>query len=435
MVLLLATSRAQVAFTGFWVLLPRWSRWVLAAIFVLGGLSALQAPLLRWALLEWGLSLLLLISTFVVAAARRELGERIDIVLVLLFFSTALAYAVTTCSIYFAMLLVGPTYRLGFDVRELYTGFSNIRFFGCVQTMLLPFLLLPALYWGKTLTHRALLWSVPAIWWMLAIGSGTRGTWAALIVGVIAVLCVGGGCGRKWVFWQFGVFLSGLIIYALFILGLPQLLESPATFINRTGDIVSLSSREVIWSLAWQFSSEKPWLGVGPMHFAYWENAIAAHPHNAVLQWLAEWGIPAGLLFTGLWVAGGIALTVYVRRTAEQGEDRARFFRAALLAALTGASAQAMVDGVMVMPVSQMLLVLLAGWAMGMMPRSQLSPVASIVERTLLRLAMIFATMAIAYGAAPEIGDLARRQKIYLEERYETGRLLPRFWTQGWIRP
>lgn len=435
LVLVLTASRAKVAFAGAWADLPRWSRRVLGAVFALGIVSAVQAPLPRWALLEWGMSVLLLTTALAVAAARRELGGQMDRMLVLLFFSTALAYTVTACGVYVLMFLVGPAHRLGFDMSELYTGFSNIRFFGYVQTMLLPFLLLPALYWGTTWARRTLLWSVPAVWWMLAIGSGTRGTWVALMVGVIAVLWVGGGCGRRWAFWQFGGFLSGLTAYALFVLGIPQLFELPGSFLHRTGDIISLSLREVIWSLAWQFSSEHPWLGVGPMHFAYGENAVAAHPHNAVLQWLAEWGIPAGLLFTGLWAASGIAFTAYVDRAAEEGEERTRLFRVALLAALSGASAQAMVDGILVMPVSQMLLVLLAGWAMGMMPRRHSIPGIGIVERTLLGFTVVVASMTVVFGVVPEIGDLAGRQKVYLEGLYESGRLLPRFWTQGWIKP
>ena len=435
LVLVLTASRAKIAFADAWADLPRWSRWALAAVFALGMVSAVQAPLPRWGLLEWGMSVLLLTTALAVAAARRELGKQMDMMLVLLFFSTALAYTVTTCGVYVLMLLVGPAYGLGFDMRELYTGFSNIRFFGYVQTMLLPFLLLPALYWGTTRGRLVLLWSVPAIWWMLAIGSGTRGTWVALTAGIIAALWFGGSCGRKWAVWQLGGFLTGLLCYLLFVLAVPQLFDLPVSFLHRTGDIVSLSLREVIWSLAWQFVLDHPWLGVGPMHFAYWAKVVAAHPHNAVLQWLAEWGTPAALLLIGLWAAGGMALAAYVRRTAAQGDDRAQFFRVALLAALTGASAQAMVDGVLVMPVSQMLLVLLAGWAMGMMWHLKPIHILGTTERVLLALTVFFAATVSVWGVVPEIGDLLVRYNAFIEVRYENEILRPRFWTQGWIRP
>jgi hypothetical protein len=182
-----------------------------------------------------------------------------------------------------------------------------------------------------------------------------------------------------------------------------------------------------------QFSSENPWFGIGPMHFAYWKNEVAAHPHNVVLQWFAEWGVPAGLLLAGLWVSSGFALAEYTRRMADQSEIRTRYFRAALLAALTGASAQAMVDGVMVMPVSQTLLALLAGWAVGVMHCPRLRLLIGSVERVLLTLSILFAVIAVIFGIAPEIGNLVERQKTYLEGLQEGARLLPRFWAQGWI--
>jgi O-antigen ligase len=41
---------------------------------------------------------------------------------------------------------------------------------------------------------------------------------------------------------------------------------------------------------------QNPWLGVGPLHFSSVRNPIAAHPHQAILQWLAEWGFIATIL-------------------------------------------------------------------------------------------------------------------------------------------
>lgn len=439
MLVTLTTPDVLHGIAGIWAELRSWIRIALAAVCVLGFTSSLLAPLPRWALLEWGLLLLLLTAALAVAANRRTLGDALsdhaDPLLVLLFFATAAAYAVTTCSVYGAMLLVGSAYGQGFDIRELYTGFSNVRFFGHVQTMLLPFLLLPAMWWGTTRARRVLLWSVPAIWWMLAVGSGTRGTWAALLAGVIAAVIFGGNTGRLWAKWQVAGLGAGMLCYGAFVLGIPQLMDLPASYLHRAGDIISLSRREVLWETALVYAAQHPLLGVGPMHYAYWANEVAAHPHNAVLQWLAEWGVPAGLLLTGVWAAGGISLAAQVRRAAEQGDERARLFRVALLAALTGASAQAMVDGVLVMPVSQVLLALLAGWAIGMMPGAAGARVAGRGERLLLTLAVLFAAAAVVYGVAPEIGQLAERQQAFLAGRDPNTILLPRLWALGWIRP
>jgi putative inorganic carbon (HCO3(-)) transporter len=401
---------------GSWMLLPPWIRAAFLGVFALGFVSSLLAPLPHWALLEWGLLWLLLIMALCVAEQRRRFGEVLDRLLVLLLFATATAYAVSVCVVYVAMLLIGPEYGQIFDVRELYVSFSNVRFFGHIQTMVLPFLLLPAMWWGTTWCRRLVLWSVPALWWMLAVGSGTRGTWIALLVGVIAVAIYGGLAGRRWIRWQLGGLIGGCLCYALFIWMIPQLLERPVWFLHRTADMVSLSLREVLWATALDFSIQHPWFGVGPMHYAYFADKVAAHPHNAVLQWLAEWGIPAALLLT----------------VAHAG-DKVAMVPVALLAALGGASAQAMVDGVLVMPISQTLLVLLCGSAMGMyFTRDSVRH--SNVQCVLLVFMTVFAAAVVVRGVIPDIGRIAEREKAYLATQPPDTPLFPRFWTLGWIR-
>ncbi len=428
----LAVPGAAAPAAAVWSGLSRAIRLALLSALVFGLMSSLIAPLPRWALLEWGQTWLLLLLVLGVAAERRRFGDRLDPLLVLLFFATATAYAVTTCSVYVTMLLVGPVYGLGFNVRELYGSFSNLRFFGHIQTMLLPFLLLPAMWWGTTRLRRALWWSIPAIWWMLAVGSGTRGTWVALLVGVIAVSIYCGQTGRQWIKWQLRGLLCGALCYGVFIWAIPQLLEQPVWFLHRAGDIVSLSLREVLWSTALDFTVRHPLLGVGPMHYAYFATEVAAHPHNAVLQWLAEWGIPAALLLTGVCAAAGLAFAGHVRRTVEQAGEQKGMVMIALLAALAGAAAQAMVDGVLVMPVSQILLVLLCGWAMGIYFTTH-AVRSGPVQYAMLVVLTVIAAGAVVYGVAPEIGRIAEREKSYLAAHPPDTPLYPRFWTQGWI--
>jgi O-antigen ligase len=433
-VLFVVFSKAGVAVLDVWADLPRWSRWASGFAFALGCVSASQSVLPRWAFLEVGHLFLLMVAALAVAAARRVFGSRCDEWLILLFFSIALAYSVSAGSVYVVMLLIGPDYNVGFDLRELYTGFSNVRFFGHIQTFLLPFLLLPAMYWGATRTRLAFFVMVPALWWMLAIGSGTRGTWVALLIGIVAALTVGGRPARRWALWQGAGVLCGLICYGIFVMGIPRLFELPPSFLHRAGDIASLSGRDVLWSSAWQFIVNEPWLGIGPMHYAYWAKAVGAHPHNAVLQWLIEWGVPAGVLLTGLWVAGGVAFAAHVRRLpVDPDDDRVPIFHAALLAALAGASAQAMVDGVLVMPVSQILMVLLAGWAIGLMPCIKHPAGKSNSMRGVMIVVVLLAMGAVVYGVSPELGELTGQQPPSIDARNPGENFFPRFWVQGWI--
>ncbi len=432
-VLVLAIPDQARSLADTWGLLSRWTRMALAGAFVLGLASSLLAPLPRWALLEWGLLLLLLVLVLCIAAQRRQLGESVDRLLVLLLFATAAAYTVSVCAVYVGMLLTGSAYGQIFDIRELYVSFSNVRFSGHVQTMLLPFLLLPAMWWGSTPVRRVLLWSVPALWWMLVIGSGTRGTWVALLVGVVAVWMFGGGRSRQWIKWMTGGLLCGLLCYAVFIVLVPMLLEQPTVFTYRPNDFISLSRREVLWAAAAGYAAQHPLLGIGPIHYAYFATEVAAHPHNAVLQWLAEWGLPAALLFTAVSAVAGLTFAGWVKRTADTAGKGQGLVRVALLAALTGAAAQAMVDGVLVMPVSQTLLVLLCGWAAGMYFADRFEQHCGTVERAVLMAVTLLAAAVVAYGVAPEIGQVVEREKAYLKASPPNTLLLPRFWTQGWI--
>lgn len=416
-----------------WNSVSSWIRWAFAVALALGLLSSLQSALPRWAFLEWAMMVLLGILALAIAAERRRWGAA-DEWLAVLLFSMAAAYSVTALSIYCAMLLVAPAYGVGFDIRELYATFSNVRFFGHIQTMALPFLVLPVLWWGRSRWQRMLLWSVPVIWWILAIGSGTRGTWVALAVGAVAAVAYGGAAGRRWLRGQIFAFGLGLLGYAVFVLGLPLLIDLPPTFLHRAGDILSLSRREDLWLAVAQQVAAHPLLGIGPMHYAYWSGEIAAHPHNAVLQWAAEWGLPAALSMTAVWAWGGLAFAGWVRGMTGLDDGRGPVFRLALLAALAGASAQAMVDGVLVMPVSQILLALLAGWALGTMLSSAPERPASSRAKFALAITVIVSAVAVVGGVRPEIGRLAERQKAYLDARVQGTILLPRFWALGNIR-
>lgn len=417
-----------------WASLQPWIRWAWAAVFALGLISSLLAALPRWALLEWGMSWLLLMLVLAIASQRLKKGAWLDRGLPLLFFATATAYLVSCTTLYLTMLIAGPTYGQGFNVLDLYHGFSNLRFFGYLQTMLLPFLLLPALWWGTTSARRWLLWTVPLGWWMLVIGSGSRGTWIALLVGAVAVSLFAGRPGRNWLRWQLVALTGGAACYLLFILWLPQWLAQPATYLHRAGDIMSLSLRETLWIESLQFFRDHPWLGLGPMHFAQAGARVAAHPHNAVLQWLAEWGLPATLLLTAICATAGLAFAVHVRRIVQADNEHPVQVRVPLLAALAGVAAQSMVDGVLVMPVSQILLALLVGWAVGLYfeKRCRAESCDVAICRAMAAVTAMAAVL-VGLGVAPEISRIAERELTYPPERPGVANLMPRFWAQGRI--
>ncbi len=418
--------------SGTWMLLPPWVRGALAVTFVLGLVSTIRAPLPRWALLEWSLYWLLIVLLLSVAGQFRRFGQKAEVAMVVLIFASATAYSASSSVVYVSMLLFAADYGQIFDIRELYVSFSNMRFFGHIQTMLLPFLLLPAMWWGSSRLRRAALWIVPAIWWTLVVASGTRGTWVALFLGLVAVALYSGSVGRRWIKWQVSGLVCGLACYALFILMIPKWLNQPAWLLQRAGEIMTLSLRDVLWRNALTFTADHPVLGVGPMHYAYSATVVGAHPHNALLQWSAEWGLPSAVLFFGVCTFAGLAYAKYVRHQTGLEAGRPAMFRTAMLAALVGAAAQAMVDGVLVMPVSQVILAGLCGCAVAMTYADE--SVRDQVKRPVwLVVVTVFAAAGLVYGVMPEITRIEERERAYLAASPPDTQLLPRFWTHGLI--
>lgn len=233
----------------------------------------------------------------------------------------------------------------------------------------------------------------------------------------------------RWAFafmrWQLLAAALGLAMYWLLFYSLPPLLGMEVGVENRLDNLSSLSGREVIWRLAWEYMLAHPWLGVGPMHFAALPNPVGAHPHNAILQLLAEWGIPAALAAVVLALGGLIAFARPLRQKVD-------VLRLALLTSLLAACVQSMVDGVIVIPYTQTWLAVLAGWALGVhwsgQPVPQASPSRFISSG--LRVGAVLALGLLIWGVWPEILNRPEATAAYLEHHDS---LVPRYWAQGWI--
>ena len=175
---------------------------------------------------------------------------------------------------------------------------------------------------------------------------------------------------------------------------------------------------------------ERPWLGFGPMHFADIANDIAAHPHQAILQWASEWGVPSALCVMVLAVRSGWVAMGMLRRC-QLSMASVDLLRLCLFAALVGAMTQAMVDGVIVMPNSQLWLALVVGWLMALHVRQ--APAGD--SRPLLYWAWMSASVLavglLVFVAIRDVPHLVERQRHYIGT--SDGLLQPRFWTQGVI--
>lgn len=393
----------------------------------LGAISAAMSQFPRWAFLEVAWLLALMAGILFIANLRFDAGEVFDRIVFAIVVASCLLYLLNFFAVY-ATLFAG----IPLIAWDMFHGFSNPRFFGQFQTMTLPFLALLVFY-AKTIMHKIGAFALLGAWWMLSFASGTRGTWLSMLVALVMVSIVGKTAGRLWTRLQIYGVVIGLALYSFLFYVVPDLLGTKGLLINRLPNITGLSLRDVLWSRAWDMILTNPLLGVGPMNFATQPNGIGAHPHNSVLQIAAEWGIPALSLAGGVILLGFFRLAQYLGKYEQQVSSQI-MLPIALFGALIAAATQSLVDGIIVMPYSQILLILLYGWSIGWYytSGSQVSTVRACSFRIIgMALTSVLLLVVIACTAFPEAMHLQQREQEFKMKHGDY--FLPRFWRQGWI--
>ena len=412
---------------------PRLARLGLGAVLGLGIVSSALAPASFYALLEVGhFSLLFLVAGGVAAAARRAPKQTKRFLL------GSVAISVLLYTVYFAASYVAATALPAFDVgRETITGFGNVRFFNQYQTWTLPLLAgaaiaLPKGQWA----FKGTVLTLASFWWALVLASNVRGTVVAMAIAAAGVWLLFRDRSYRWLGVQaVALLLGGALYYFLFTSGggaTPQVVE-------RLGEVGPRSGRLQHWTKCLGMALADPWLGAGPMHYAWPPNdfAKAAHPHNAFFQWLSEWGIPSTALMSGLVVWGGWSwIRREVRGTLEDTTE-VNGVRVALVASLLAGTAHAMVSGIIVMPVSQMLLVLVGGWAWGRHCGGRGSGNSNpelFSFRAQAALCVLIAASTGAVGASLHDLTAAEERREAFAEAVDRNRFSPRYWTQGYLQ-
>ena len=392
-------------------------------IFILvlfGAVSALMADYPIWAFKEWARYAGLLILALVTAHCARQS-----------WFLKAIVYLLATAAFlnafqFFVYYLSAITTGiLMFNADLFFTGFSNPRFLNQFQMLFMPILAYLTLHhWQAKHRYTKLLASVFFIslllHWCIAFSLGGRGLWLGLAASHMALMLF---FPRFWrlLAIQAAAGLLGFILFYLMFTVVPEWLGQASSV--RDSMRFGLSKRDVIWQMAWDMFLANPWLGVGPMHFSAEVNSIAAHPHQVVLQWLAEWGIFATLAAVFIAVGGMFHGLRFVRSKEGQPLD------AALWMSILGALALAQVDGVFVMPYTETWLAILIGLAVARW--SKPSTEESRVQTYSLRILAIPVILILGNVLINEVPTLAEDSAAHME-KHGTG-YTPRFWMQGWI--
>lgn len=215
------------------------------------------------------------------------------------------------------MPMVGPRVHANLAQPNHFAAYTSLGLFSLCY-----------LYAGRRI-NLLLALAAAALLLLAADLSGSRSIWAYLCAATLIAL---------WTHWRartaqtrmlvnavVAVF-AGMVLVSMLTIGLSELSALPGDSLQRLhsgserllGDVSGSSHRRDIWSAAWHMFERAPLAGVGFAGFAYryflWRGQspqelpeeIVDHAHNVVLQMLAEFGLPGGILLivTGLaWYA------------------------------------------------------------------------------------------------------------------------------------
>jgi len=408
--------------------LPLLARWGLGTGVGLGVLSAALAPAPSYAFLELGHVVLLVVLGGIVAAAARHNPKWCNRLIVGAIGLSAALYAIYFLVLYGATLAL-PDLEVG---RETIGGFANTRHFNQYQTWTLPLLGTATLFIpGRWRVGRVGVFFLLSLWWMLVLVSNVRGTVVAMVIAAVGVGLLFRRRAARWLGVQFASVLVGALLYYLLF---DLVAGTTPQVANRLGEVGGDAWRIQRWKTSLELAWAHPWLGVGPMHFAWplYHFVPGAHPHNALLQWMAEWGLPSAAIMSGLVIWGGWSWMRQEQRDASGATPRENAVRVGLVAAVLAGAAHAMVSGIIVMPVSQVLLVLVGGWAWGRYrhtrtPSSEPSRLAHALFCVLL-----VGSIAVVGSSVRDLAHAEERQSAYLEA-VEEPTFWPRYWQQGYI--
>ncbi|RYF07670.1 MAG: O-antigen ligase family protein [Comamonadaceae bacterium] len=406
------------------------SRYCTLAVGVLGFGSSLNSVEPGWAFAEFSL-FVCSIALLLMVQSSRAVIESFDIwmlrIVYLVCGALCFQFFISYSSVIFDNSVVNPVLLL--------SGFDNPRSFGQFCTITIPILIYPL--FGSL--RRLQAFTFLSVWWALALASGTRGTWVALFFTGVSFFVFGGTTGRRWAFWLFATGGVGAVMCLVLLSGLPWLFDLPIADAPSERFTTTLSGRDSLWSQAYWMFIESPLLGHGPMHFAYFPNKYGAHPHNVILQWLSEWGVFSSVFLMVI----GARLGWSGMKKIRAGYLEANQLFVCIFAALFAIAVQGMVDGVLVVPYTQLWVFVVLAWTADVgQDNGTVRSICKLHSRKNLfniksmhwiLIFMVMICCAIYLCIVVYKGLIAPDLRTVVPEDYSAIAYRPRFWLQGII--
>jgi O-antigen ligase len=304
-------------------------------------------------------------------------------------------------------------------------GFSSIRSFNQYQLWTLGLITLPLLTFDfKRNSTRTLLHIGLAVWWCLMFFAASRGVLLAWAVGIITTGIIYKKTAWPFIRLQLISLTAGLLSYQVLFQIVPNLKNSAVV----TGTILrdTTSGRLELWKLSTELIQNHPIFGVGPMHFA-WASMTVAHPHNSILQLMAEWGLPAAIIILSL---AGYGLICWRKKFNSETLNMQTNLNQQLIIALFFTAITSMtyslVDGVIVMPISQVMMFTIIGLMMGLYNHGNTAT--SNDNSMFIRIFAGIALIVLVWSTLPEIMQAVAGSEKHFSIGYPAAG--PRMWLE-----
>ncbi|MDG5499221.1 O-antigen ligase family protein [Marinobacter sp. BGYM27] len=313
------------------------------------------------------------------------------------------------------------------DSRIVFGAFVNVRVFAELQFLTL--FLLPAVWLQMNSPGwRFFIGLTAMLSWGLLLLTGTR---SALVVLPFALLVLGLTGGRSTLSW-FRVlvtqFAGGILVFLLlrgsvaWYLGTSLWGQGSMSFARS-----SSSGRLDLWADAWNHFLQHPWLGNGPGAFACFTSELVATPHNLIFQLLSEWGVFITLLSLTLASLMFVALVRHLR-----AGNQASPLEFSLLATLVATVAACMMEGMIIGPLQQMLVVWVFGWALHVFAQEKFVPLTGKAPCGYQRIYVIGIALFLAIVLWGVKADLVLQKKLLVSpDGVVNLSYAPRFWADG----
>ncbi len=430
---LLISFQGRYAWLELYNRFPDRMRLIILGIFTLGIFSALLAPVPRMAMLTVAQFFLIFCFIVFIAMKRTTIGVLADKFIIFIIMLGIVVYEFVYFSNYIGALLTSTKFNY-------FLGFVHSRFLVQYQDWTLPLVTLPIfLIAQKRSIIRTgivvLTYIVASLFWTVAIISASRGQFLGLLVAGIFTGLVFRRASIRWLIVQIQVIAVGFILYLSFTSMTPH----ASSMVKNVLATQSVFQRLVLWKHAIYLIFTHPLLGTGPMHFSYYRNPVASHPHNSLLLVASEWGLPVLILVLTLFIYGLISwLKKFNYKTLSNAEISNRAVPIALTASLAVTSCHSLFSGILIMPMSQVMLSVVVGWILGVYYAGQKECVLKyrLTAEVIFSLFICFAMIAVILGIIPEVFFLRPLEiKWLLDHRIGNQLILfnPNFWSQGWI--